>query len=219
MTYSAYDGKIARLLVATSTDLLTWTKHGSVFKKSYNGKYANEWSKSGSIVCKLIGDRMVATRVNEKYWMYFGDTNIFLAYSDDLINWTPLEQNDKADLTPVLSVRKNKFDSGLIEPGPPAIITEKGILLIYNSSNSAEFGDPTIAAKTYTAGQVLFDKNDPTKIISRLESNFFRPDKPYELDGQVNQVCFLEGLVHFKGRWFIYYGTADSKIAVAVSEQ
>jgi predicted GH43/DUF377 family glycosyl hydrolase len=34
--------------------------------------------------------------------------------------------------------------------------------------------------------------------------------------GEVNDVCFVEGLVHFKGKWFMYYGTADSKIAVAI---
>lgn len=28
-------------------------------------------------------------------------------------------------------------------------------------------------------------------------------------------MCFLEGMVFFKGKWFLYYGTADSKIAVA----
>ena len=42
-----------------------------------------------------------------------------------------------------------------------------------------------------------------------------KPDKPYELTGQVNEVCFLEGLALFHGQWLIYYGTADSKIAVA----
>jgi predicted GH43/DUF377 family glycosyl hydrolase len=44
-----------------------------------------------------------------------------------------------------------------------------------------------------------------------------KPEKDYEIAGQVNQVCFLEGLVKYKGRWFVYYGTADSKIAVATS--
>ena len=58
--------------------------------------------------------------------------------------------------------------------------------------------------------------NDPTKQIERLENYFISPDKPYELSGQVNHVCFLEGLVRFKGKWFLYYGTADSKIAAAV---
>ena len=122
------------------------------------------------------------------------------------------------DLLPVVKTRKGKFDSHLIEPGPPAILTERGILLIYNSKNSGEFGDPKLAPKTYSGGQVLFDKNDPSKQINRLDSNFFQPDKSYEIEGQINQVCFLEGLVHFRGKWFMYYGTADSKIAVAVKE-
>lgn len=36
------------------------------------------------------------------------------------------------------------------------------------------------------------------------------------LEGQINKVCFVEGLVPFRGRWLLYYGTADSRIAVAV---
>ncbi len=231
LTYTAWDGDKARLFIATSTDLLTWKKHGSVFKKAYEGKYAKVWLKAGSIVCKRKEDKMIATKINGKYWMYFGESNIFLAFSEDLINWTPLERESNSvseklighsievpDLLPVLRTRKGKFDSHLIEPGPPAILTDKGILLIYNSKNSEVFGDPTMAAGTYSAGQVLFDKNDPSKMINRLDSTFFRPDKPYEIDGQINHVCFLEGLVHFKGKWFLYYGTADSKIAVAVKE-
>jgi predicted GH43/DUF377 family glycosyl hydrolase len=35
----------------------------------------------------------------------------------------------------------------------------------------------------------------------------------------VNQVVFLEGMVPFRGRWFLYYGTADSKIGVATAKQ
>jgi len=231
LTYTAWNGDKARLFVATSTDLLTWTKYGSAFKKAYNGKYAKVWSKAGSIVCKRIEDKLVATKINGKYWMYFGESNIFLAYSDDLINWVPLERDthssseklighsiDVPDLLPVIMTRKGKFDSHLIEPGPPAILTDEGILLIYNSKNSGDYGDPSFAPKTYAAGQALFDKNDPSKMINRLDSTFFKPDKPYEIDGQINHVCFLEGLVHFKGKWFLYYGTADSKIAVAVRE-
>ena len=40
--------------------------------------------------------------------------------------------------------------------------------------------------------------------------------KPYEIEGQVNHVCFVEGLALFQHKWFLYYGTADSRIAVAV---
>ncbi|HEY4208876.1 MAG TPA: hypothetical protein VGM31_18755, partial [Puia sp.] len=47
MTYTAYDGDKARLLVATSSDLRHWVKQGPAFGKAYNGKYLDKWSKSG----------------------------------------------------------------------------------------------------------------------------------------------------------------------------
>lgn len=50
MTYTAYDGRLARLMVATSPDLVHWTKKGPAFARAYGGKYADKWSKSGSIV-------------------------------------------------------------------------------------------------------------------------------------------------------------------------
>ena len=94
--------------------------------------------------------------------------------------------------------------------------TDQGIVLIYNSRNIRSIGDTSLAEGTYAAGQVLIDKTDPTKVIKRLDNYFIKPDKPYEFTGQVNQVCFLEGLANFHNKWFLYYGTADSRIAVGV---
>ncbi|HWB94763.1 MAG TPA: glycoside hydrolase family 130 protein, partial [Puia sp.] len=230
MTYTAYDGKQARLMIATSPDLVHWTKHGPVFAHAYGGKYRDLWSKSGSIVSRYANGRIVATRVAGKYWMYWGDQNIWVATSDDLINWTPVEMQagekppiplrgqamNMPRLKIVVPTRNKKFDSDLVESGPPAMLTDKGILLIYNGRNSGSFGDTALAEGTYAGGQVLLDRNDPTRVVHRLERYFIRPDKPYEITGQVGQVCFLEALANFKGRWFLYYGTADSKIAVAV---
>src|ERR1700754_850270 len=229
MTYTSFDGTLARLLVATSTDLQHWTKQGPVFAKAYNGKYVDKWSKSGSIVSKYDNGRIIATRVKGKYWMYWGDQNIWAATSDDLINWAPVEKGageadpialrgqaiNMPDLKIVVPTRSKKFDSDLVESGPPAMLTDKGILLIYNSRNIPAIGDTALAEGTYAAGQVLLDKNDPTRILHRLDQYFMKPDKPYELTGQVNEVCFLEGLALFHGQWLMYYGTADSKIAVA----
>lgn len=227
LTYTAYDGKTARLFVATSKDLITWRKHGSAFKQVRNGEFINKWSKAGSIVCRREGERMIATRINGKYWMYWGESNIYAAQSDDLINWIPVEETDPSKMKydslrryqafkTVFTPRPGKFDSYLVEPGPQAMITDKGILFIYNSRNDPKNGDPSLAPGTYAAGQVLMDKNDPLKVIDRSGSFFIAPDKPYEITGNVNNVCFLEGLVYFKNKWFLYYGTADSKIAVAV---
>jgi len=230
MTYTGYDGKVARLLIATSTDLTHWKKYGSVFAKAYDGKYAKLWSKSGSIVSAYKNGQPIAAKINGKYWMYWGDTQIWTATSDDLINWTPLEMKageqppvklrsqalNMPQLKIALPTREGKFDSDLVESGPPAMLTDKGIVLIYNSRNVPSFGDKTLSEGTYAPSQVLFDKNDPTKILKRLDSYFMKPEKPYEITGQVNQVCFVEGLTQFKNNWYLYYGTADSKIAVAV---
>jgi predicted GH43/DUF377 family glycosyl hydrolase len=104
----------------------------------------------------------------------------------------------------------------LVEPGPYALYKDSGILLIYNASNANSNNDSALPDFTYAAGQALFDKNEPYKLIDRTESYFIHPDKDYEKVGEVNEVCFVEGLVYFKDQWFLYYGTADSKIAVAV---
>jgi predicted GH43/DUF377 family glycosyl hydrolase len=228
MTYTAFDGRTARLLVATSTNLRHWKKHGSAFASAYSGKYTNKWSKSGSIVSTYKNGRIIATKINGKYWMYWGDTQIWCATSDNLIDWTPVEMKpgehppvklrsqalNMPQLKVVLPTREGKFDSDLVESGPPAMITEKGILLIYNSRNVQAYGDYSLQDGTYSAAQVLFDKNNPTKIVKRMNTYFIKPEKSYELTGQVNQVCFVEGLTQFKNKWYLYYGTADSKIAV-----
>ncbi len=232
MTYTAFDGDSARLMIATSKDLLNWKKEGHVFASAFNGKYVNTWTKSGSIVCKYENGKAVATKINNKYWMYWGDCFIWSATSDDLIHWTPVEMtNDEKPIVElkshavamprlkiVIPTRNKKFDSDLVEPGPPAMLTDKGILLIYNSRNIPSIGDSLLAEGTYAAAQVLLDKNDPTKILHRMNTYFIKPDKKYEYSGQVNNVCFLEGLAFFKNKCYLYYGTADSKIAVAVKE-
>lgn len=210
MTYTSYDGETARLMLATSSNLRNWDKHGTVL----NGAYKDFWSKSGAIVAEQVGERIVAKRINDKYWMYFGDTDLFMATSPDLIHWSPVVEGDS--LKKVMRPRAGYFDSRLVESGPYALIRDDGIVLIYNGMNLDEGGDPELQAGAYCGGQALFDKNDPTRLIDRLEENFIKPDRPYEMTGQINQVCFLEGMVPFKGKWFLYYGTADSKIAVTV---
>ena len=201
MTYSAFDGKNARLALATSKDLLNWEKQGLVFP-DWQGVNAEGWSKSGAIIPE---------KVNGKYVMYFGDTDIFMAYSDDGIHWVP-------ETTPVLKVNpdSNKFDSALIEPGPAPILTDEGILLIYNAARKViEKEDPAYGKLRYSAGQVLFDRESPNVLLKRTEQPFFVPDHKDENVGQVDNVVFIEGMVHFKDTYFLYYGMADSKLGVA----
>ena len=85
--------------------------------------------------------------------------------------------------------------------------------------NAKEYNEPALPVGTYSAGQALFDRNKPYQLIDRLSDHFIHPNKEYERVGEVNEVCFVEGLVNFRDKWYLYYGTADSNIAVAVSDQ
>ncbi len=216
MTYTSYDGKIARLCFATSKDLKHWTKQGLVLKEE---KYKDLWAKSGAVVGERKGNKIVATKINNKYWMYFGDTDLFMAYSEDLIHWQAAVNEESQKMISVLHPRMGYFDSRLVEPGPFALLQKEGILLIYNGSNAANYNTAELPKFTYAAGQALFDRNQPYKLIDRTQNHFIHPDKPYEKIGEVNEVCFVEGLIFFKNKWFLYYGTADSKIAVAVRDK
>jgi predicted GH43/DUF377 family glycosyl hydrolase len=216
LTYTEWNRDIPRLAVATSRDLVQWQKHGPAFAAA-GGKYLGVESKSGAILARLVGSRLVATRVNGKYWMYFGVPDIRIATSSDLISWTPLE-DDKGNALKVLSPRPGYFDSWLVEAGPPAILTPRGIVVLYNAGNSASTGDATVPARGYSAGQALFDARNPVKLIVRSPRPFLRPTEPFERTGQYSAgTTFVEGLAPFRGRWYLYYGAADSRVGVAMS--
>jgi len=216
LTYTQWNRRIPRLAVATSRDLIHWTKHGPAFAGASGGKYRDFESKSGAIVARVEGDRIIATRLKGKYWMYFNVPEILIATSDDLVAWTPVEDDTGRPLR-VLAPRPGYFDSWLVEAGPPAIVTPRGIVLLYNAGNSGTYGDARFPARVYTGGQALYDRADPLKLVGRLDEPFIKPAEDYERTGQYPAgTTFVEGLVPFRGRWYLYYGTADSRVGVAV---
>lgn len=218
MMYTQWNRKCARLGVATSRDLVNWQKYGSPFRKAYNGKFEYHWSKSASIVTKIdSAGRQVIAKINGKYWMYWGEDFINIATSEDLINWTPMV-DDKGELVHFIDPREGYFDSQLTECGPPAIMTDDGIILMYNGKNLDDKGtDPNYTPNSYCAGQILWDKNNPTKVLDRLDEPFFIPEASFEKSGQYPAgTVFIEGLVTKNDKWYLYYGCADSQVSVAV---
>ena len=217
MLYTQWNRKKARLAVATSRDLQTWKKYGPAFAKAYDGRFFDEFSKSASIITKLVDGKQVIAKIGGKYWMYWGDKFVNVATSTDLVNWEPM-LDENGNFLKVMTTREGKFDSDLTECGPPAIMTDKGILLMYNGKNKAGAeGDTLYTANSYCAGQALFDTNDPTKLVDRLDKPFYVPESDFEKSGQYPAgTVFIEGLVYYKDKWYLYYGCADSRVAVAV---
>ncbi len=220
MTYTAWNQDVARLSTAFSKDLIHWEKKGPAFAEAYDGQFLDIWSKSGSIITKLEGDQQVVKKIDGKYWMYWGETFINLAWSDNLYDWYPA-LDKTGQLKAVVKPRVNKFDSHLTECGPPAVITEEGIVLLYNGKN-AEGEDATeeLPEGMYSVGKIVFDPNHPERVLSRSDSYLLKPTLPHEITGQYKSgTTFAEGLVYFKSKWFLYYGTADSFVGLAISNQ
>lgn len=215
LTYTAFNNVTAQLCLATSTDLLTWTKHPPLFPHYQDVAYSdidvpsprNNHSKSGAIVNEPTSDGL--------YHMYFGDSFFYHATSPDLRNWTALP-SDEYFAAPV-----NPWENRLIEPGPAPIKTRDGKwLLVYNGMTTGRVGYPQ---NQYSVGQMLLDPSGsfrPTLNVSadtyqpairdgpvaRLEQPILIPEAGNEQEGQVDQVVFAEGLVQFQGRWFLYFG-------------
>jgi predicted GH43/DUF377 family glycosyl hydrolase len=217
LTYTQWNHKSVDAAIATSRDLRIWTKHGPAFAKAYGGRYKDLQYKSAGIVTKFVDGRLLATRIKGKYWMYWGEGEVHLATSQNLIDWDPVEDGH-GHLKVVLRKRKGRFDSKFPEVGPPPILTSRGIVVIYNGKNAEEDGDPALAVQTYSVGEALFSATDPEKMEARLGQPAFHPELPFEKSGQyVAGTTFAEGLVYFKGKWFLYYGCADSLVGVAIA--
>jgi predicted GH43/DUF377 family glycosyl hydrolase len=211
--------------IATSKDLVHWTKHGPAFDAADGGHYKSLMYKSAGILTELHGDRLIAAKLHGKFWMYWGEIQIRLATSDDLIHWTPVVDPATHEPRVLLAARSGHFDSGFPETGPPPVLTSQGIVMLYNAKNSnpedtihSLQGDPAIAAGAYSVGEALFSTDDPTKLLARTDQPVFKPERPYERTGQYAAgTTFAEGLVPLHGKWFLYYGTADSFVGVAIS--
>jgi predicted GH43/DUF377 family glycosyl hydrolase len=219
IAYTSWNYKVPRLSIAFSTDLFHWEKKGPAFAKAHHQRFLDTTSKSASMITKMNNNKPVLAKINGKYWMYWGERFVNLAWSENLYDWYPL-LDSAGFLKKTLVTRPFLFDSDLDECGPPALITDKGILLIYNGKNAnGKEADPSLPDGTYSVGSVLFDTKDMETIISRPDKPFLKPTLPHEISGQYAAgTTFAEGLVFYKEKWFLYYGTADSYVGVAVSK-
>jgi predicted GH43/DUF377 family glycosyl hydrolase len=186
MTYTAYNGNTddIRLFLATSQDLTDWTEHGPVTD-----------GKAGAIL---------AEPVDGEYEMYQGDLDIHLHRSDDGYDWTQ-------DPEPVMSPRDGMFDSRLVESGPAPLMTDEGILLLYNSCD--DDGD-------YHVGAALFDSTDPTELLARTDEPLLSPAEPIDRDRRhdhLENVVFCEGLVELDSTYVAYFGSGDEVLSAATA--
>ncbi|HPN67953.1 MAG TPA: pesticidal protein Cry7Aa [Saprospiraceae bacterium] len=234
LTYTAYDGLNALGALATSTDLISWERHGIIvplityndFKtlietnSAISEKYTrfNQYSKSHESQEEpiFLWDKNLIffpRKINDKFCFLHRikpDIQVVVSIEklEDLTTefWKAyfLAFNDHVVLSP-----KFEHEISYVGGGCPPIETASGWLIIYHAVHD------TLQGYVYSACAALLDINDPNKEIARLPYPLFFPQKSWELKGEVNNVCFPTGAVLDLDTLLIFYGAADERIALA----
>jgi predicted GH43/DUF377 family glycosyl hydrolase len=199
--YLTYQGSVEQyevctICLATSKDLCHWEKHRPALKVE-PGRWDSGQIKAGGICPgKINGKYVMYITGEEKRW----EPAIGIAYSNDLLHWQEWENN------PILLPREGFFDSKGLEVGAAPVITEEGILLIYNGWGKDDL---------YKPGAALFSKENPDKVLWRSEEPILILSKDWGKEfGGVNQIV-AEGLVKHDGYWWLYYGAAEIAVCLA----
>jgi predicted GH43/DUF377 family glycosyl hydrolase len=233
LTYTAYDGINALGALATSDNLKEFQKIGIITPKityvnfdkiansnqQLNEKYLRfndrilQDQESDNAVLLWDKNVMFFPRKinNEFYFLHRIKPDIQLAHVPSIAHlteafWTNYLTHFQSQ---IILTSKYDHEVSYIGGGSPPIETAIGWLIIYHGVKD------TIDGYVYAACAALLDLNNPYKEISRLPYPLFEPDQPWELHGEVINVCFPTGTAQFDDTLYIYYGAADESIACA----
>ncbi len=235
LTYTAYDGHNALGSLAISTDLIKFEKMGIITPKvtfiEYNHAIAGNIKLSPKYMQQYhflsehgMLDRIPNYLVWDKNVMLFPEKlngkfvllhrlfpGIQMAYFNDFSELTAefwMRYLFALD-TYILMDPIFNYETSHIGGGCPPIKTEYGWLFIYHAV------EVKTDSNIYHISVALLDLNNPQKVIARLKQPLLSPHEEWEEKGYVNNVCFPTGTAIFEKDLYIYYGAADSNIAVA----
>ncbi len=192
ITYTGYSSLGAGICIASTKDFKTVQRYGLVIAPN---------NKDAALFPRKIGGR---------YWMLHRPTlgsleHIWLTESQDLIYWG----------RPWMIIEERGgpwWDGEKVGAGPPPIETSEGWLLLYHGVKQTSHGP------IYRVGLALLDLEDPRKVIKRLPRWIFGPKTEYEATGFIPGVVFPTGAVVKGDELWMYYGAADTRIALATTK-
>lgn len=188
ITYTAVSENGYCAALASTKDFERFERHGIIFPPE---------NKDVVFFPGKIGSKYYA--LHRPNVAFIGKPSIWIAESDDLINWG----NHKVFLKP----RNNRWERIKIGAGPQPLNTEKGWLIFYHSCGDHE---------VYSMNLILTEKNSPHKITGYLEKPILIPRYKYEKEGIVPNVVFANGWITYgEKKIFIYYGASDKYVALA----
>ncbi|MBQ8943042.1 MAG: glycoside hydrolase family 130 protein [Clostridia bacterium] len=149
---------------------------------------------------KINGEYVMLIRPCDRGHTPYGD--IFLMHSKDLTYWG----KHRFVMSPVKNWEMTKVGAGTTP-----IETDKYWLAFYHGVLTSCNGF------TYSMGAAILDKDEPWKVLARADSFLLAPHELYECVGDVPNVVFPCAALTDAGtgRIAIYYGAADTSVALA----
>lgn len=195
VTYTAYSPAGPLVSLASTTDFRTFTRLGPVMPPEdkdaalFPVRFGNRWA---------MLHRPVATVAST-------GAHIWISFSPDLKHW-----GDHHVLIPARL--GGWWDARKIGLSPPPLETPQGWLVLYHGVRH------TAGGCLYRLGLALLDRSDPTQVLRRSQEWVFGPAEPYELEGDVPGVVFPCGWIVEGDDVRLYYGAADTSIALATAK-
>jgi predicted GH43/DUF377 family glycosyl hydrolase len=194
VVYTSFSPGGPLVSLATTEDFKTFKRFGVVMPPD---------DKDASLFPKKFGGRYVLLH-RPSPTNYLLGANIWISYSPDLKHW--------GDSSVLLPARKGSWwDAYKVGLGPQPIETPEGWLIIYHGVRS------TAAGSLYRLGLALLDLDNPGKVIRRCGEWVFGPNEYYERVGDVPDVTFPCGVVLRGDELIMYYGAADTTMAIATA--
>ncbi len=229
--YTAYDGKDARTALACSRDLVKFEKQGLVtpsisyekarqlfahpsFPEKYNW-YALHYQKTIAPDVLLWEKDLILfpKKFNHKFLLLHrvmpGLQYMYLDNLEQLKSEEFWEIQLRQLREHIVMNPKFWYETRKLGASCTPIETAFGWVQIYHGVEETPTGN------LYRASAALLDLNNPTKVIGRLKEPLFSPQKDWEKTGIADNVIFPSGACVYGEELFIYYGAADTCIAVA----
>ncbi len=192
INYSAVSPRGIATALASTTDFITFTRHGVIFAPP---------NRDVTIFPEQIDGRYMA--LHRPMPEGIGEHAIWLASSPDLIAW--------GDHRFVARARDDAWDDAKIGGGAvPFRVRANGQdawLAVYHGVSRAPM--------QYALGALLLDARDPSRVLGRSRAPILAPEAPYERRGFFDGVVFTCGLLAEGDNVHVYYGAADGVTALA----
>ncbi len=197
ITYVAVSRHGVATALASTHDFVTFERHGVVF--------APENKDVVLFPQKINGQYIALHRPNPH--SHFGPPEIWVARSNTLMHWGQHE---------CLFRGTAEWESDRVGAGTQPVLLEEGWLEIYHGSRHAKRAG-TVGA--YSAGALLLDRHDPTRILRRSHEPIMQPAAEFERTGFVDNVVFPTAMIKQGDTLRVYYGAADTYTGVVEFSQ